>query len=118
MAITTDNTINLLEKSLDLRLRRSELLASNLANIDTPNYRPADLKFEGFLKEAQTPSGLAADTGEVVRDQSLATSLDGNTVNLDGEVAKVSDNTVRYTTAIELVRRKIAILSYAAGMGS
>jgi len=114
MAISFDNTTQMIEQSLDLRLKRASLLASNIANRDTPNFRPADLKFEGFLTESMDGTGSTADVGEVVKSTALADSLDGNTVDLDAEVAKFSDNNARYNTALELMRRKLALMSYAA----
>lgn len=120
MAVNFDKTTQMLEHSLDARLDRSRLLAQNLANLDTPNYRAKDLKFEGFLKQAEAVSGadsaqlVSAETTEVVVSDRPADGLDGNAVDLDTEVAKMADNTTRYNVALEAMRRKFALLSYAA----
>jgi flagellar basal-body rod protein FlgB len=137
MSILTDTTMKSLENSLDLRLRRQELLASNLANIDTPGYQPHDLEFEGFLRRAtevpepESVGGVAIDRtspmhmspadmrmDEMPLDSTITradveNSLDGNGVDLDKEVARSAENSVRYSASSEMTRRKIAILNYA-----
>ncbi len=124
MAIQPDKTMQLLQKSLDLRMTRQQLLASNLANVDTPNYRPRDLEFEGFLKEAtntlpsQEPPLASPESERIVTADPAPDTLDGNRVELDETVSKISDNATRYNTALELMRRKMAILSYAATNGA
>ena len=114
MAISFDKTTQMIEQSLDLRLKRANLLASNIANRDTPYFRPADLKFEGFLTESLNGATSSAELGEVIKSNAPVDSLDGNTVDLDAEVSKFSDNNARYNTSLELMRRKLALMSYAA----
>ncbi|MDP6943393.1 MAG: flagellar basal body rod protein FlgB, partial [Myxococcota bacterium] len=52
MSITADKTGAVLDQALSLRFKRQQLLVGNIANADTPNYKPVDLAFEGALKEA------------------------------------------------------------------
>ena len=118
MALAFDSTSKSLEASLDIRLQRQELLTSNLANIDTPNFQPNDLAFEGFLTEAQGDSPTGSDATQIARTTEGTQSLDGNGVDLDSQVGKMAENTMRYDTALELMRRKMALMRYAAGMGS
>lgn len=118
MALAFDSTSQSLEASLDLRLKRQELLSSNMANIDTPNFKPNDLAFEGFLTEAQGDGPTGANASEIAQSTEGTQSLDGNGVDLDTEVGKMAENTMRYDTALELMRRKLAVMRYAAGMGS
>jgi flagellar basal-body rod protein FlgB len=113
-------------------MRRQELLTSNIANADTPNYVPTDLSFEGFLKAAQdddnevapraipAPVSAAPNEGDLdvirrsneLRDDDTA-PLDGNLVNRDEEIGKASENMARYNTALELMNRKVAVMRYA-----
>jgi len=95
------------------------VLASNLANVDTPNFKPSDMRFEGFLKEATGADAASqhramADSAEIVTDKDAPGGLDGNAVDLDQTVANITENSVRYNTALELIRRKLALMSYAA----
>ena len=127
-----DNVTQRLVQSLDVRMRRQELLTSNIANADTPNYVPTDLSFEGFLKAAQdddnevapraipAPVSAAPNEGDLdvirrsneLRDDDTA-PLDGNLVNRDEEIGKASENMARYNTAVELMNRKVAVMRYA-----
>jgi len=112
-----DQSVASLEQSMDLRLKRQALLASNLANIDTPNFKPKDLMFDGFLAET-TEGNLAPDvSGEVVEKPEGVTGLDGNGVDLDAQVSRLTDNSIRFNTAMELMRRKLAVIRYAASDG-
>ena len=116
MAINFDSATTSLQQSLDLRLKRQQLLTSNIVNSDTPNYQPRDLEFEGFLKSAEAaglPEGAEPALDRVVDRPNQADTLDGNAVNRDEEIGKASDNLMRYTTALELMQRKMAILRYA-----
>ena len=140
MSWISDNTLKTLEASLDLRQVRQNLLTANIANASTPHYDPVDLKFRGALAAADaqldTPpaalertdpghmsasmtdpdrSGVEATSGpasEVVTRPDVTNSLDGNGVNLDTELARLTDNAVRYDTGVEATRRRFAITNY------
>jgi len=118
VAINFDNASNALQASLDLRLQRQSLLTGNLVNIDTPHYKPVDMKFQGFLTDAVGSNQTGGNAGEIERTQEGVETLDGNGVDLDSQMVKLSDNAARYNAAMELMRRKLAIMRYATGMGS
>lgn len=90
---------------------RHSVLAGNVANLDTPGYRPLDL--------IRTTSPTGAVTTEIARfdDGGALQSPDGNAVALERELSKIDANRTRYTTSSELVSRRIALLRYAAGDG-
>ena len=104
--MTFDKLFGIHEEALHLRARRAEVLASNLANADTPGYKARDFDFEAMLKkEMQPPVRLAsthaghirADHGIVASTQMAyripqQTSLDGNTVEVEREQAEFSAN--------------------------
>jgi flagellar basal-body rod protein FlgB len=123
---TLFQTVDALEEAMTFHRERQSVLAGNVANIDTPGYRPMDLE----RAPAPGPGSLALDTD--AGDQSPArassttvsfddsgqsASADGNHVNLERELAKMDANRVRYATASELVSRRLALLRYAAGDG-
>ncbi|MEC8022875.1 MAG: flagellar basal body rod protein FlgB [Myxococcota bacterium] len=127
-----DNVTQRLVQSMDVRMRRQELLTSNIANADTPTYVPTDLEFEGFLKSAEeaddadtkrvlpAPVSATPNKGdlEVIRRTNELRAdgtvpLDGNLVNRDEEIGKAAENMARYNTALELMNRKVAVMRYA-----
>lgn len=106
------STMDALEKSLDLHLKRHTLLTGNIANSETPNYRARELDFAGALHKAigQEESQLrtthskhvdASFQGEphVVFDNSSAMGSDGNNVDLDLAMGKLSSNARVYSSA-------------------
>jgi len=107
---------------------RHSVLAGNVANIDTPGYRPADLARPAGTTAAAGELALtaaghqAAITGPatnlVFDDGGALVGPDGNAVALERELAKIDANRVRYATSAELVSRRLAMLRYAAGDGT
>ena len=113
-----------LKETLDFHLQRHGVLASNLANAETPGYIPKDMSFKDTLdtvKLEATQEGhmaLEAPTGQVVETEATDLRQDGNGVRLEQAMAQIGANRLRYETGIELARRRIAILRYAASDGS
>jgi flagellar basal-body rod protein FlgB len=108
-------------EALQLRARRGELLASNLANADTPNYKARDLDFKAALSRAQDGQSVStatthakhigaqqeqAGTRTLYRVPS-APSLDGNTVDAQVEQAQFAENAVRYRASLRFLSGKI-----------
>ena len=125
MPTSIDRVFGVHAQALELRARRGELIASNLANADTPNYKARDLDFRHALENAESATGMrsthaahithagaggAASTLYRVPNQS---SLDGNTVDTQLEKAKFSENAVRYQTTLRFLNGKISGLMKA-----
>lgn len=120
--------ISPLSRSLDFHLERHNLLASNVAHVDTPGYVPRDLE-----RASATQFGAALDVamertssthlvgqgtalgGKVFEDRSAGGGADGNYVSLDREAAKVAANQLRYDLVSVLVKSKLQGLLDAAG---
>ena len=114
-----DNTISLLSTTLDYALRRHKVIAANLANVETPNYKAKDLPFQAILKSAMErakgqptarprfiePRPVFDVTGEV--------RFDGNNVNNENEMIKLVKNSGLYSTAVELIKYKFNTLKLA-----
>ena len=84
--------------ALGLRAYRQQIIASNIANADTPGYKAVDIDVPEALRVGYLPSNVPVQY--VVPTQS---SLDGNTVEMDTERAKFAENTVRYQFALDRV---------------
>ncbi len=94
-------TIEMLSAVLDFRSERHKVIASNIANIDTPNYRPKDIVFKEELK-ALISNEYGATIGKV--DYEVIDS--GEKVNLDSEMAKLAENNLMHNLTVELLARK------------
>jgi len=120
------------QSALDYHLERHSVLASNIAHVDTPGYKPNDLArvdeasdatFEGALTlamERTNPAHLSTSgsdatvTGRTFQDLSAGVGNDGNYVSLDREAAKVAANQLRYDVISAIVSAEIKDMSYAA----
>jgi flagellar basal-body rod protein FlgB len=119
-----DRAFGVHAEALQLRARRGELLASNLANADTPNYKARDLDFRNALNEARAETTLATTNAGHMHSQGGGSaqamyrvpgqsSLDGNTVDTQIEQAKFAENAVRYTTSLRFLSGRISSLMTA-----
>ncbi|HET7499836.1 MAG TPA: hypothetical protein VFK02_02505 [Kofleriaceae bacterium] len=120
------STVDTLQAALTYHRERHTVLAGNVANLDTPGYRPVDLERRtaadpGVLTvthEAHLAPAAPADVVTSFDDGGALQSPDGNAVSLERELSKIDANRARYATAAELVSRRLAMLRYAAGDGT
>jgi flagellar basal-body rod protein FlgB len=124
---TTFGTVDRLGAVLSHHRERHLVLAGNVANVDTPGFRPQDLvparpdDPDGMAlartHEAHLGDGGPASGGRIIEDGGFL-GADGNAVDLERELAKVDANRVRYAATAELASRKLALLRYGAGDGA
>jgi flagellar basal-body rod protein FlgB len=101
-----------LEKYMDLLSARQKLIASNVANIDTPGYKTRDIDFQGEFQNA-----LKGSQPQAVEVSGLQVKNDGNNVNMDREARLLSENALRFSTAATLLRGRIRVLRSAISEG-
>lgn len=116
-----DSTVGL-EQVLDHHLARHNVLASNLANAETPGYVPQDLVPPTSPEQgpplATTHAGHLPTGGQGGEPEAVEFMASGPPeVQLERAMAEVSANRLRYETGVELVRRRMALLRYAATDG-
>jgi flagellar basal-body rod protein FlgB len=114
------DTLNFQAQALTLRSERQRLLASNIANADTPGYQAREINFAQALREAtgEIPTAgamattqrghiapLAGARGESGKEFALQsqTSLDSNGVDMDRERASFADNSVKYEATLRFI---------------
>ncbi|HVO48107.1 MAG TPA: flagellar basal body rod protein FlgB [Steroidobacteraceae bacterium] len=129
MALSLDTYLGVHADALKVQSKRMEVLADNLANVDTPNYKARDIDFRAALANAggaDAPVKLATtDTHHLSTDPSsnlsaslkyrvpLAPALDGNTVDAQQEQAAFADNTVRYQATLTFLSARFKNLMTA-----
>ena len=96
---------------MDLVSFRQKLTASNIANADTPGYKTKDIDFQS---ELTTATGREPN---IIDAPGLATRNDGNNVNVDRESRLLSENTIRFTIASNLLQTQIRTLRSAIQEG-
>lgn len=121
-----DDYLRFNETALNLRAQRQQLLASNIANADTPNFKGRDIDFNSALKGAMERTGpaptalaktatthLTANAGNSVGGAPLLYrntqqgNIDGNTVDMDVERNQFADNAIRYEAGLTLISAQI-----------
>lgn len=120
-----DDALRFQQTALNLRAARQELLASNIANADTPNYKARDIDFASALRGAlagtsaevpmatTSPLHLQGGSGETVMGapvmyrKPVQPSADGNTVDMDVERAQFADNALRYEASVRFVSERL-----------
>ena len=130
-----DRTMQLLERSLDLRGARQQVIAANIANEETPKYRATDLNFGQALASAQRgklpitlvstnsshigPKGTGYQqvVGRIEEVPAADMALDANSVNIELEMAKMSDNAQQYNTAATIISMRFRQLLSAIREG-
>jgi flagellar basal-body rod protein FlgB len=120
-----------LNYALDFHLERHNLLAANIANVDTPRYKPTDLARLGETGFEETMQLAMARTnashfgtenseplvGQVFQDLSAGGGADGNFVSMDREAGKLAANRLRYDIVSVLVKSQLDGLLSAASDG-
>lgn len=101
-------SLTTLERAMDLRTHNQSIIASNLANIDTPGYAAQKLDFQASMELAMQDAkdaAVIAPSGDPVR------SLDGNNVDLEGELSQMTQNRMLYSVTSQLMGAKFRQLS-------
>jgi flagellar basal-body rod protein FlgB len=119
-----EDTLQFHQRALELRSYRQQMLASNIANADTPGYKARDIDFASALKAAVgsessttlTQSASAHLSGgastpmserQVLYRTPTQPSIDGNTVEMDNERAQFADNAVRMEASLTFLNGQI-----------
>lgn len=128
-------TTNALGAAINFRSLKQDVASSNIANAETPGYKAKKIDFEQALSRAVDINGLGklsvdhpdhfAVNGnsllnvraDVYENPDITVTNDGNTVDLEKEMAELAENTIMYKAAVQLINKKLAGLAYAATEG-
>jgi flagellar basal-body rod protein FlgB len=115
------NYINVLDKAADASWTRNEVIANNIANVDTPGYKRKDVQFESYLTSALAgdnsldsrvaDANLSTLDAKIYTDSSsLSYRLDGNNVDIDTESANLAENQIRYYALLDSMSQEFSRL--------
>ena len=119
-----DNLFQFHQNALNLRAFRQQLLASNIANADTPGYKARDIDFAAALSDASAGRTVSLRVnndkhlGASTRDEPAAAlyrsaqqpSIDGNTVDMDVERNRFAENAVHYDANLSFLNSQIKLM--------
>ncbi len=127
----SDKTLQALTTALNFREMRQELISSNVANANTPGYKAKKLDFEEALARALDVDGqmkMNATDGrhynvgsggfnnlepEIYDNPNGVVSENGNTVDVEAEMAQMAENKLMYDALVQLINKKMGIMKYA-----
>jgi flagellar basal-body rod protein FlgB len=121
----TDCVTNLLTTYLDVQSQRSQTIASNIANADTPGYIAKEVDFEQFLKDAARDAALPPgqrgrmklDQPKVVEQNSGVIGLDGNTVDTGRQMADMAQVGSNFSFGAKMLQSRLRLIRTAIREG-
>lgn len=121
-----ENSIALLKRALDVSHQRNRVISENLANVETPGYKAREVDFRKAMADADQNGALGLSRsnakhiaaagsreGVKVENSTRPAKADGNNVDQEIEIVNLSENTVIYNAASEILSRKIKLLRFA-----
>ena len=129
-----DRTMQVLQKSLDLRAQKQQVIAGNIANAETPGYSARKMSFEADLRKSLSSpdlqgrksnakhfpignTGISGVQGQIVKQHDRNPLGDGNSVSVDDEMFDLSENQLLFEADSQMLKKKLMLLKYAAGDG-
>jgi flagellar basal-body rod protein FlgB len=133
-----DATISTLQRALDARMVRQNVLAGNMANVDTPGFVPKDVDVAAAFRELPSGGEVSRPTAPTVEGHlpvesreagdsydlpitaapSSNPGIDGNGVDLDRTLVGMAENALQYGAAAKAAGKKLAMLRYVASDGN
>ena len=124
----TDNMTDLLQSFMNVQSRRSEVIAGNIANVDTPGFVAKQLEFDDYLNDAVRRSNLPASQREaatsllapelrVTEQTPTAIGLDGNTVDSGREMSQLAEAGTHFNFGAKMIQSRFRLLRAAIREG-
>lgn len=129
-----NNTVYLLEKSLDYLWVRNDVISENIANANTPGYKRYDVKFDDYFSKEKSKFSLSSDIKDskflpigkdrkhlvaplIIRDNSTSMRKDGNNVDINIENAELAKNSINYNVIANQLSKELSIIKQAINEG-
>ncbi|NNF00717.1 MAG: flagellar basal body rod protein FlgB [Pyrinomonadaceae bacterium] len=126
-SMSTDGITNLLKTFLDVQSRRAQVIASNIANADTPGYAAKELNFDEYLQKAanevelpfsqRTSRNVSAADLNVVDRTPTTIGLDGNTVDTGLEMSELAQSGIDFNFGAKMLQARFRLLRSAISGG-
>jgi len=125
----SDKTYNLIKNSLDASVARGEVIANNIANVNTKGYKRHYVTFEETLQDVKDNVSLKTtnerhitcdeEYGEisVKRDESNSMRIDGNNVDIDNEMTNLAANNLKYNALITELNSRLSLKRFVINGG-
>lgn len=118
-----DQTMSMLERSLDYSSLKNSVISNNIANVDTPNYKAKNVEFKSVLNEALTnqieakrthpkhiPFSIDRTPFQIVSNQQTMYNHNRNNVDIDKEMSELAKNQIYYRGLVDRINGKFSTL--------
>lgn len=106
---------NLLERALNIRAQYHKVLSGNIANVETPNYKEKDIDFKAEIqKNTGSPNNVEIREST---DGDVIGSIDGNTVNMENQIVRMTENHMLFTSLVQVISKKFSMMRYVISEG-
>jgi len=119
------NFLSFVERKLDIATQRQEVLAANVANVDTPGYKARELKFSEqasglTMRKTESAHLDSSETDTEVRviEAGGETKPNGNSVDLDSELTKVTKNGLEFVILVQVLQNKFRTIRSSLNEGA
>ena len=119
-----------INKALDASWLRNEVIANNISNVDTPNFKSSKVEFEAELKKAMSSDTVqmkqtrskhinisSSFEPQVVQNEDTTVRMDGNNVDMESEQLNMVKNTIYYNTMVQKISKEFGRLKVAINGG-
>jgi flagellar basal-body rod protein FlgB len=109
------DVVNLIEKALNVRSFYHKVLSGNIANVETPNYKEKDIDFQ-----VEVQKQMAGTSNIEVKEKTegdRTNRIDGNTVNMEKQMLKMTENSMVYSSLIQVITKKFSMMRYVINEG-
>jgi flagellar basal-body rod protein FlgB len=113
-----DLSVQVLSQAMSLRLKKHAAISGNIANADTPGYRPKAVSFEENLQRAVAQGraeGIQRVDVKVEDVDDGVPRLDGNSVSMDRQMANMTENSTMYQASAEFLKKKLGMMKRVIG---
>ncbi|MBP8626571.1 MAG: hypothetical protein KBE27_00730 [Syntrophorhabdaceae bacterium] len=109
------SVFDVIEKALNVRSFYHKIIAGNIANVETPNFKEKDINFHTELERQL--SGI--DNFNVIEktENEGISSADGNTVNIEAQMVKLNENSMMYSALVQLITKRFSMVRYIINEG-
>ena len=110
------DVLNLVEKALNIRSFYHRIISGNIANVETPNYKEKDIDFYSEIQKQMTGSSGSIDVKEKTENDGM-NSIDGNTVDIEKQMVRMTENSIVFSSLVQVINKKFSMLKYAITEG-
>jgi flagellar basal-body rod protein FlgB len=113
--------IDIIGKALDIRTSCHKVISGNIANVETPGYKEKNVDFKKEIDRVihDGTSSLIGSNVEVTEntENDGLSSIDGNTVNVENEIVKLTENQVMYHSLVQVAAKRFSMMKFLISEG-